>query len=135
MSRRPLPIAVEDWTDARHRRGAAGERSALQYLRDSGWLVLAHRFRLGHHDIDIVARAHEVVAFIEVKTRTSTRFGGPLAALSARQRASIARVADAWRLRHGRRGDTYRFDLIGVSWDENTAPTIEHIPDAWRPER
>ncbi len=131
-ARRFTPI--EEWEDARHRRGIRGELAAAAYLTACGWNIEAHRFRLGRHDLDLVARRGRVVAFIEVKTRRGVAAGAPLASLGARQRRDLARVAEVWRLRYGRTGDAYRFDLVGVLEDPQRGGglTIEHVADAWR---
>ena len=50
------PDPLRTWKDPRHRRGLAGERAAISYLLRNGWSIEAHRFRLGHHDLDLVAR-------------------------------------------------------------------------------
>ena len=128
------PKPTSEWTDPRHRRGYAGERLAMAHLLQTGWRIEAHRFRLGHHDLDLVARRGNLVAFIEVKTRSSRRFGRPEEALGARQRADLGRVAELWRVRFGRPEDRYRFDLIAIeeSEDPSTSPQVHHIEDAWR---
>lgn len=124
-------IPAGDWRDPRHRRGLAGERLALAYLTSCGWQIEAHRFRAGRHDVDLVARRGSVVAFVEVKTRSDEAFGSPLEAIGWQKRRAIARVAEVWRLRHGRPGDEYRFDVVTVAVSAS-GRCVEHIADAWR---
>ena len=127
------PKPVSEWSDARHRRGYAGERLAMVHLLQTGWRIEAHRFRLGHHDLDLVARRGNLVAFIEVKTRSSASFGSPVEALTLRKRAVLARVAELWRVRFGLPSDEYRFDVITVEGGSpSTSPQVSHIEDAWR---
>jgi len=125
---------TSEWEDARQRLGLAGERLALAYLTACGWAVEAHRFRLGRHDVDLVIRRGSLVAFVEVKTRRSDAFGSPLEAVSVRKQRHIAKAAALWILRHGRPGDVYRFDLVGVQLQRGGEPVIDHVEDAWRPE-
>jgi putative endonuclease len=122
------------WTDPRHRRGYAGERAAIAYLLRLGWRIEAHRFRFGHHDLDLIARRGELVAFVEVKTRRSPRFGRAVESIGWRKRAVLGRLAELWRVRFGRPGDRYRFDVIGVeaAGPCSTSPQVTHIEDAWR---
>ena len=83
----PIKSDPRDWTDPRHRRGLEGEEAAKRYLIALGWKVLAHRFRLGRCEIDIVARKGQLIAFVEVKTRWSRAFGSPFEAVTwAKQR-------------------------------------------------
>ena len=125
---------VTEWTDPRHRRGYAGEKAAISHLLKLGWRIEAHRFRLGHHDLDVVARLGSLVAFIEVKTRRSSRFGQAVEAVGARKQAVMARLAELWRLRFGLPGDRYRFDVIAIDegCESSTSPQLTHIEDAWR---
>lgn len=131
-TRRFIPVA--EWEDRRQLLGLEGECVAIAFLTSCGWSVEAHRFRLGRHDIDLVIRKGPVVAFVEVKTRRSMTCGTGLEAVNRRKQRDIARVASVWVLRHGRPGDEYRFDLVAVQESGATAPVVEHVADAWRPE-
>lgn len=128
----PIKSDPRSWTDPRHRRGLEGEEAARRYLEAAGWRVLAHRFRLGRWEVDLVARKGLLVAFVEVKTRWSRAFGSPLEAVTWAKRREIARVARGWIDRHGRPDYAYRFDLIGVTLSRSGRTRIEHIEDAFR---
>ena len=105
----------------------------MAHLLQSGWRIEAHRFRLGHHDVDLVARQGNLVAFIEVKTRSSLRFGHPEETVDRRKRAILRRLAELWRVRFGLPSDRYRFDLIAIEEgpDPSTSPQVRHIENAW----
>ncbi len=135
MARRFNSKPVSQWTDPRHVLGHDGERGAIAHLEGQGWRLESHRFRLGHHDLDLVVRRGRQVAFVEVKTRRSRRFGTALESLGPRQRRALARVAQVWIERHGRPGDEYRFDLVAVDLHPRRNPRVTHIEDAWRAER
>ena len=77
MRQRGTPIPAAEWTDPRQRRGLWGERVAMAHLVRRGWTIEAHRFRLGHRELDVVARKGSVVAIVEVKTRASVAYGQP----------------------------------------------------------
>ena len=53
--------------------GKWGEEYAVGYLRDKGYEIIQQDWRIGHRDIDIIARTPDrtTVVFVEVKTRTS----------------------------------------------------------------
>ncbi len=125
-------IPVSRWTDPRHVRGLFGERAAARWLRARGWELLDHRFRVGRHDLDLVVRRGGLVAFVEVKTRSGTEFGSPVESIGWRKRLVLAHLAEAWRLRHGRPGESYRFDVAAVTWRAGQPPVIEVVEDAWR---
>jgi len=125
-----VPTAA--WEDARQRRGLAGERAAWAFLTACGWDIEAHRYRWGRHDLDLVARQDDLVAFVEVKTRRSLACGTPLESVGWRKRIILARLAEVWRLRFGQPGDQYRFDLVAIEERGRGRYVIEHVADAWR---
>jgi putative endonuclease len=104
----------------------------MAYLVARGWRIEAHRFRLGHSDLDVIARRGHLVAFVEVKTRGSAGWGAPAESVGWRKRRTIARLAEVWRERHGRPGDEYRFDVIEVLVGPGQRPEVAHLEDAWR---
>lgn len=129
-TRRFTPVA--EWEDERQLLGIRGERLALAYLTACGWGIEAHRFKAGRHDVDLIVRKGNTVAFVEVKTRRSDTFGAPLEAVNRLKQRHIGRVAALWMLRHGRPNDHYRFDLVAVQDRREAEPIIEHVEDAWR---
>lgn len=114
--------------------GRRGEAVAADYLRERGWVLLARNFRAGSKELDLVAARGGVVAFVEVKTRSSATGGTPLEPIRALKRRAVEAAARRWIHEHGKPGATYRFDAIAVDMTGGTA-RIEHIPDAWRPGR
>ena len=110
-------------TSATHNQvlGRHGERIAELWLARKGWRVLQRRFRDGHRDIDLIAERDGTVAFIEVKARSGDGFGTPVGAVDWRKQREVARAARVWISRHGKPGETYRFDVIGVLVSPNGA--------------
>ena len=89
---------------------------------------MAHRFRVGRIEIDIVARRGHLVAFIEVKARRGTAFGSPFEAITGGKRREIVRAARVWIDRYGQPADVYRFDCIAIVGNQ-----LDHLEDAFRP--
>lgn len=117
-----------DWTDDRHKLGLEAEQQAIRYLLSRGWEVVAHRFRAGRIELDLVVRRGKLVAFVEVKARRGEDFGGPLEAITGAKRRELVKGARAWVDRFGKPSDIYRFDCIGL-----TGNRLEHVADAFRP--
>src|SRR5690606_20478756 len=117
--------------DGRRSLGAWGEEAAARFLERRGWAILDRGFRADRKEIDLVARRGEVVAFVEVKTRSSSHFAAPQEAVGARKRAGITGAAAAWAAEHGEPNMVYRFDAIAVTRSATGSPRIEHIEDAW----
>ncbi|HEY1953116.1 MAG TPA: YraN family protein [Gemmatimonadaceae bacterium] len=119
---------------ARQTMGRKGELVAARWLAIHGWEIADRRFRNGHRDIDLVAvRADgdgRAVAFVEVKTRASADFGGPVSAVNWRKQRELSRSAKVWMSRFQKPGDTYRFDVIGVIL-EPCKVRVQHIENAF----
>jgi putative endonuclease len=120
---------------ARQVLGERGERLAEQWLEARGWGVLERRFRSGHRDIDLIIERTgaegRVIAFVEVKTRVSAAFGGPLAAVHWRKQREMARAARDWLSRRAEWQGACRFDVVGVIYGP-AEPEIVHIENAFQ---
>jgi putative endonuclease len=116
------------WTDERQRRGLAAEEQAIRYLLSRGWALVAHRFRAGRAEIDLIVRRGDLVAFVEVKARRGTAFGSPLEAVTGAKRRELVKAARVWVDRFGRPPDIYRFDCVGL-----VDGRLDHLEDAFRP--
>ena len=93
--------------------------------------MVARRFRSGHRDLDLVARRAGVVAFVEVKARRGLALGDPVQAVGPWKQRQLARSATIWIDRHGRAGEAYRFDVIGVVFGPGGV-RVRHVADAFR---
>jgi putative endonuclease len=117
-------------SEARQTLGRIGETVAARWLRRRGWSILAHRFRNGRRDLDLVVERDGTVAFVEVKTRRDTVFGDPIEAVSWRKRRELIRSAMVWTDRFGPPGACYRFDVVGVVVCGQDA-RIRHVENAF----
>lgn len=129
---RPIRDYQPTFLDPRHQLGIDGEEIAIDHLLKAGYELEAHRFKVGREEIDLVVRHGDMVAFVEVKTRQGTGFGSGGEAVGWRKRKAIGRVAEVWRIRHGRPDDQFRFDVIEVFLGPCHSLQVRHIEDAWR---
>ena len=121
-------------TKARQTMGVQGEQVAAKWLHVHGWEIAERRFRNGRRDIDLVAtrsgQAGRTVAFVEVKTRASADFGGPVSAVNWRKQRELCRSAKVWMSRFEKPGDTFRFDVIGVILGQENV-RVQHVENAF----
>jgi putative endonuclease len=115
---------------ARRALGADGERLAAQWYEAHGYEILDRNWRRREGEVDLIVRLGKTVAFCEVKTRSSDRFGsGAESVLQAKQRR-IRRLAARWLSEltpaSGRVRVDVRFDVVSI-----TAGRIEVIEDAF----
>lgn len=117
-------------TAARQRFGELGERIAARWLRRRGWRIVAHRFRNGRRDVDLIAELGGTVAFVEVKARRGDEFGGPVEAVTWRKQRELIRSANVWIDRFGTPETAYRFDVIGVLMSGDVV-RVRHVENAF----
>lgn len=123
-------------TDERAKLGLWGEDVAAEHLRARGYRIVGRRVRIGRDELDLVAvptrdRVPQLV-FVEVKTRRSPDFGGPIAAIDRRKRHALCRAAARYLRRLRRPGSPFRFDAVEVIGDPGAGePIIRHTPNAF----
>lgn len=110
--------------------GFKGEEIAALYLKRKGYQILARRFRARVGEIDIVARDHGEIVFVEVKTRGESAFDGAADALRAKQVRRLARTAELFLDIHNLDGTPSRFDVVAVDLEDGKFH-IEHFPAAF----
>lgn len=62
--------------------GKEGEDFAAKYLEENGYKILERNFACKRGEIDIIALQHNQIIFIEIKTRTSIKYGLPSEAVT-----------------------------------------------------
>ena len=104
--------------------GGEGERAACEYLRRKGWTIVDTNVRRGRGEIDIVARKRRLTAFVEVKRRSSLRYGTPAEAVNREKQRRIVGAAALYMQEHSL--EKVRFDVIEILPGE-----IRHIESAF----
>lgn len=65
------------------------EEYACRFLENKGYIIKERNFRYKHGEIDIIALKNNELVFIEVKYRSSDRYGMPYEAVDYRKRQRI----------------------------------------------
>ncbi len=97
------------------RTGDLGEDAAAAELVRRGWKILDRNWRSGHLELDIVARDHGTIVFVEVKTRAAGGMQRPYEALGLEKKRRLERAAQGWLDAHGAWDRPCRFDLACVT--------------------
>jgi putative endonuclease len=112
--------------------GRRGEAVAGSWLRVQGCKVLYRNYRAPDGgELDIVCRHGKVLAFVEVKTRTSTAFGRPGHAVTIDKQALILRGASAWLRLLGCPDIAWRYDVVEVLLIPGQKPQVNWIQAAF----
>lgn len=95
--------------------GKQGETIAVEFLKKNGYRIIQNNFRTRYGEIDIIAVEGKILAFIEVKTRTNSKFGNPVMAVNFRKKRQISKTALAYVTQNKIADHPARFDVIGIS--------------------
>lgn len=107
--------------------GKKGEDLACEYLIKKGYTILERNYRKSYGEIDIIATKNNILVFIEVKTRTSNKFGTPLESVTPWKLQSLLKTAQYYSMVHARLPKELRIDAISILLGQGKEPIIEHI--------
>ena len=99
--------------------GRWGERRVARHYEAAGYVVLDQNWQVRGGELDLVMMRGDEIAFCEVKTRSSDRFGSGFEAVDERKQRFVRRAAMSWLDANDRRG-RLRFDVATV-----TGPQVE----------
>jgi putative endonuclease len=108
--------------------GKAGEKAAADLLRKRGYEVVGAGFLARRGELDLVCRRGDDLVVVEVKTRTSDRFGTPLEAVGTHKRRALMAAAAEYRALASWRG-RIRYAVVGLTVKPDGGFTSELIED------
>ena len=128
--------------------GQRGEQLAVDFLKKSGYQILARIWRAGQWgEIDIVARDYSwrtkifnrfwpiflfnkkmaALVFVEVKTKSSHDFGLPEEELTGAKQQKLRRAIQQYLWHQKTETKNWRLDLVAIDWPaDSTKPEIRH---------
>lgn len=111
--------------------GKKGEVRAAAFLRERGYEIVERNFRYRKiGEIDIIARRDNLLLFVEVKSRNTPTFGGPLYSITRKKKNTLKIIASQFLLlnpEYSSKDIICRFDMISIIDGE-----IEWIEDIFR---
>jgi putative endonuclease len=107
------------WSRRRSAPASPAEAQALDYLRSQGLRPIAANVRLRCGEIDLIMADGNQCVFVEVRRRTSPRYGGAAASVTPRKQARLRTAAQAWLAwRMGAQAwPPMRFDVVAFEGD------------------
>ena len=113
------------------RLGRNGEDAARGELERLGMKILCANYRHGRGEIDLIARDGEVLAFVEVKSRSSESWVRPAQAVGKTKQRILSDTALAYLNELGRPQVAFRFDIVEVLFAGAEVREVRHIPNAF----
>jgi putative endonuclease len=93
--------------------GLEAEDAAAEFLSAQGYTILKRRFRARGGEIDLVGLDGEVLAFVEVKRRRSSK-SEPLDSMDLKKQECIFAAADSYLAQYDGPPCEVRFDVVTV---------------------
>lgn len=115
--------------DKRKQTGQQGEVIAATYLTEQGYEIVQRNWRCSTGEVDIIARSGDILIFVEVRTRSSRRFGTAEESVTPAKQARLIELAQAY-LQESQIDDCFwRIDVIAIQLRPGL-PQINHIENA-----
>jgi len=111
--------------------GKKGENIAFHLLKGKGLEIRERNWRFGKDEIDIIVETDQFIVFVEVKTRSSSKYGEPEESVTDRKQQFLIRAADEY-MNQIESNKEVRFDIISIVIESNKQK-IRHIEDAFYP--
>jgi len=109
--------------------GKKGEQLAVDFLLDKDFTILERNYRFEKAEVDIIAQQQDILAIIEVKTRSSTDFGNPQDFVKPKQIHRLVKAVDEYVTTNNLDLEV-RFDIIAITTNRKGF-NLEHLENAF----
>jgi len=117
-------------SDRRQRIGRAGEDAAAKHLVEAGHTLITRNWRCPAGEIDIVTRDGDTLVIVEVRARSSRRFGTPEESITPAKQATLL-ACGQYLVAEMEWAGPWRIDVVAVEMGSAGNPArIRVIPHA-----
>ncbi|WP_431108394.1 YraN family protein [Winogradskyella poriferorum] len=109
--------------------GKKGEQLAVDFLIENSYDIVERNYRFDKAEVDIIAKKDDILAIVEVKTRSSLDFGNPQDFVKPKQIKNLVKAVDEYVTENDLDLEV-RFDIIAIV-KENKTYNIEHLENAF----
>lgn len=107
-------------------KGTHGEKIACDYLEKHGYKILKTNYHFSKFaEIDVIACKNDVLTFVEVKARTTLKYGHPLEAISKTKLERLYMAMMDYLEQFDKKDSKFQLDVISIVGFDN--PKIEHL--------
>lgn len=108
--------------------GSLGEDMAVKYLREKGYTIVHRNWRFKNWETDIIASRHNMLHFIEVKTRRTKTFGHPEEDVSRKKIKNLMGAAEEFLLKYPG-WKQIQFDILSITIEKDKPAEFFLIED------
>ena len=109
--------------------GKFGEEQAVDFLQQNGYDILETNWTFQKAEVDIIAQKENILAIIEVKTRSSIEFGLPQDFVKPKKIQLLVKAVNEYVIANDLEVEV-RFDIVAI-YKEGNEFKLEHIEDAF----
>ena len=109
--------------------GKKGEYIAKQFLQKAGYEIVVTNWRWRKAEVDLIIQEETLLILVEVKTRSSAKYGQPYEAITPKKQNLLQDAAESYLAIHCLELEV-RLDIISIIVQKN-GHTIEHIKNAF----
>lgn len=113
--------------------GSTAERAVAEQLTRAGFTVVALNLRVGHYEIDVVARRGPLIVVVEVRTRGKGAWQSAFGSMDGKKRRRIRLAGERlWNrsFRSDPSAERMRFDAASVTFEHGRA-VVEYVAAAF----
>jgi putative endonuclease len=110
--------------------GIKGEQIAADYLLNKGYNILHRNWRSSHKEIDIIAVNNDILAIVEIKTRSRKDISFPEEAVTHKKQQYLKDAANDFCCLFPQYINI-RFDIISILIDKEEVKEIIHFEEAF----
>ena len=127
-----IVLNFSEMSQSRIKVGKIGEALAIEHFKAQGYEIRAQNYRTRSGEIDLIVQRGKRVAFVEVKTRRSRKFGIPQAAVTPAKQRQISKIALNYLQTHNLLDVPCQFDVVAIvlSWKFELIK-LQHIENAF----
>ena len=107
--------------------GSFGEMLVITYLENMNYEILDKNYKTKFGEIDIIAKDKKEYVFIEVKTRTSSKYGMPSEAVDFNKEKHIKKSSQVYVYLNNLENKYIRYDVIEVYFINKNKYYINHL--------
>jgi putative endonuclease len=110
--------------------GQSGEILAMEYFIKNGYEILHRNWRHKHWEVDLIASLNGILHFIEVKTRTSLKYGYPEENVDSKKIRFLINAAEEY-LYQNPQWQRIQFDVLSINIKDDKSVDYFLIQDVY----
>ena len=119
-------MGTQNKNDNKRERGNRGEDLAADFLQREGYEIITRNYICPIGEIDLIAREGNCLVFVEVRSKTSRRFGTPAESITSAKEKRLRKLANYYLVREVGKEVPCRFDLVSIE-KEGSEYSLNHI--------